>query len=41
MKSVSVVEARKKLAGLIVDLKDGPVVLLDRGRPCAALVGLN
>jgi antitoxin (DNA-binding transcriptional repressor) of toxin-antitoxin stability system len=41
MKSVSVVEAQKKLAGLMVDLKQGPVVLLQRGRPCAALVGLD
>src|SRR5262245_61309958 len=41
MKTVSVVEAQKQLTDLIGDLKEGPVVLLSKGRPCAALVGLD
>ncbi len=41
MKTVSVVEAQKQLADLVSALKEGPVVLLRRGRPCAALVGLD
>jgi antitoxin (DNA-binding transcriptional repressor) of toxin-antitoxin stability system len=41
MKSISVVEAQKQLTDLIGDLKEGPVVLLSKGRPCAALVGLD
>jgi antitoxin (DNA-binding transcriptional repressor) of toxin-antitoxin stability system len=41
MKTVSVVEAQKQLTDLIAALKEGPVVLLRRGRPCAALVGLD
>jgi antitoxin (DNA-binding transcriptional repressor) of toxin-antitoxin stability system len=41
MKTVSVVDAQKQLPGLVQALKEGPVVLLHRGRPCAALVGLD
>ena len=41
MKSISVVEAQKQLADLVGTLKDGPVLLLREGQPCAALVGLN
>ncbi len=41
MKTVSVVDAQKQLTDLIAALKEGPVVLLRKGRPCAALVGLD
>ena len=41
MKTVSVVDAQKRLTDLIGDLKEGPVVPLSKGRPCAALVGLD
>jgi antitoxin (DNA-binding transcriptional repressor) of toxin-antitoxin stability system len=41
MKTISVVDAQKQLTDLIEDLKEGPVVLLSKGRPCAALVGLD
>ena len=41
MKSISVEEAQKQLADLVGALKDGPVLLLRDGQPCAALVGLN
>jgi antitoxin (DNA-binding transcriptional repressor) of toxin-antitoxin stability system len=36
-----VAEAQKQLADLIRALKEGPVLLLRRGQPCAALVGLD
>src|SRR5262245_51945172 len=41
MKTISVVEAQKQLTDLIGALKEGPVLLLRRGQPCAALVGLD
>ncbi len=41
MKAVSVALARRKLANLIEDLEEGPVVLLQDGQPCAALIGLS
>ena len=41
MKTISVDEAQKQLTDLIGALKEGPVLLLRRGQPCAALVGLD
>ena len=41
MKTVSIVDAKEQLADLTAALKEGPVVLLRKGRPCAALVGLD
>ena len=41
MKAISVTDAQKQLADLIGALKEGPVLLLSKGQPCAALVGLN
>ncbi|MGO9463119.1 MAG: hypothetical protein ACLQIB_31735 [Isosphaeraceae bacterium] len=41
MKSVSVLEAQKQLTDLIGALKEGPVLLLHEGQPCAALVALD
>jgi antitoxin (DNA-binding transcriptional repressor) of toxin-antitoxin stability system len=41
MKTISVAEAQKQLTDLIGALKDGPVLLLLNGQPCAALVGLE
>jgi antitoxin (DNA-binding transcriptional repressor) of toxin-antitoxin stability system len=41
MKTVSVAEAKKQLTDLIGALKEGPVLLLRDGQPCAALVALD
>jgi len=41
MKTISVAEAKKQLTNLIGALKEGPVLLLREGQPCAALVGLD
>lgn len=41
MKTISVADAQKQLASLIGALKEGPVLLLRKGQPCAALVGLD
>lgn len=41
MKTISVDETQKQLIDLIGALKEGPVLLLHRGQPCAALVGLD
>jgi antitoxin (DNA-binding transcriptional repressor) of toxin-antitoxin stability system len=41
MKTISVVEAQKQLTDLIGALREGPVLLLRKGQPCAALVGLD
>jgi antitoxin (DNA-binding transcriptional repressor) of toxin-antitoxin stability system len=41
MKTISVIEAQKQLADLVGALNEGPVLLLRRGEPCAALVGLG
>lgn len=41
MKTISVIEAQKQLPDLVNALEDGPVLLLCKGQPCAALVGLN
>jgi antitoxin (DNA-binding transcriptional repressor) of toxin-antitoxin stability system len=41
MKTISVVEAQKQLPDLVAALKEGPVLLVRNGQPCAALVGLN
>ena len=41
MKTISVTEAETQLAGLVDSLREGPVLLLRKGRPCAALVGLG
>ena len=41
MKTMSVANAQKQLADLIGALKEGPVLLLSKGQPCAALVGLD
>jgi antitoxin (DNA-binding transcriptional repressor) of toxin-antitoxin stability system len=38
---MSVTDAQKQLVDLIGALKEGPVLLLSEGQPCAALVGLN
>jgi hypothetical protein len=40
-KTVSPAHAEKKLKDLIETLKEGPVVHLRNGQPCAALVGLD
>jgi antitoxin (DNA-binding transcriptional repressor) of toxin-antitoxin stability system len=41
MKTMTVDEAQKQLTDLIGALKEGPVLLLRGGQPCAALVGLD
>ncbi len=41
MKTISVADAQKQLAELITGLGKGPVLLLRKGQPCAALVGLD
>jgi antitoxin (DNA-binding transcriptional repressor) of toxin-antitoxin stability system len=41
MKTISVTAAQTQLAELIEALKEGPVLLLRKGQPCAALVGLG
>ena len=41
MKAISAVEAQKHLIELIAALREGPVLLLRNGQPCAALVGLD
>ena len=41
MKTISVVEAQKQLTDLIEDLKGGAGCPFYKGRPCAALVGLD
>jgi antitoxin (DNA-binding transcriptional repressor) of toxin-antitoxin stability system len=41
MKTMSLTEAQAQLAQLVDLLKDGPVLLLREGQPCAALVGLD
>jgi antitoxin (DNA-binding transcriptional repressor) of toxin-antitoxin stability system len=41
MKTISVAEAKNQLTDLIAALKEGPVLLLLKGQPCAALVGLD
>jgi len=41
MKTISLSEAQKQLPNLVGVLKEGPVVLLRKGQPCAALVGLS
>lgn len=41
MKTISVVEAQEQLSDLIGALNEGPVLLLDKGQPCAALVALD
>jgi antitoxin (DNA-binding transcriptional repressor) of toxin-antitoxin stability system len=41
MKTISVVDAQKQLTDLIGALQDGPVLLMHKGQPCAALVGLD
>lgn len=41
MKTISVTDAQSQLAGLVDALTEGPVLLLRKGRPCAALVGLG
>jgi antitoxin (DNA-binding transcriptional repressor) of toxin-antitoxin stability system len=41
MKTISVNDAQSQLAGLIDELNEGPVLLLRKGRPCAALIGLG
>jgi antitoxin (DNA-binding transcriptional repressor) of toxin-antitoxin stability system len=40
MQTISVDDAQKQLSELIGALKEGPVLLLREGKPCAALVGL-
>jgi prevent-host-death family protein len=41
MRKISVTDAQTRLADLVDALKEGPVLLLRKGRPCAALVGLS
>lgn len=41
MKTITVAEAQTQLAELIEALKEGPVLLVRKGQPCAALVGLE
>jgi antitoxin (DNA-binding transcriptional repressor) of toxin-antitoxin stability system len=41
MKTMSLTDAQTQLAQLVDVLKEGPVLLLRKGQPCAALVGLD
>ena len=41
MKTISLADAQARLAELVDRLAEGPVLLLHKGRPCAALVGLD
>jgi antitoxin (DNA-binding transcriptional repressor) of toxin-antitoxin stability system len=41
MKTMSLTDAQTQLPQLVDVLKDGPVLLLRKGQPCAALVGLD
>ena len=41
MKTMSLADAQTQLPELVDVLKEGPVLLLRQGRPCAALVGLD
>ena len=41
MKTISLADAQARLAELVDTLEEGPVLLLHKGRPCAALVGLD
>jgi hypothetical protein len=41
MKAISVVAAQKELQNLVGALNEGLVLLLRKGQPCAALIGLN
>jgi len=41
MKTITVVEAQKQLSDLVEALNEGPVLLLRKGQPCAALVALD
>ena len=37
MKTISLTDAKARLAELVDGLEEGPVLLLRKGRPCAAL----
>jgi len=41
MKTLSVADAQVQLTLLVDALQEGPVLLLRKGQPCAALVGLG
>jgi len=41
MKTMSLTDAQTQLVQLVDVLKEGPVLLLRKGQPCAALVGLD
>ena len=41
MKTMTVANAQTKLNELVSALSEGPVLLLRKGQPCAALVGLS
>lgn len=41
MKTISLATAQKRLIEMVDTLGEGPVLLLRRGKPCAALVGLD
>lgn len=41
MKTISLTNARDQLGELVDALEEGPVLLLRKGQPCAALVGLG
>jgi antitoxin (DNA-binding transcriptional repressor) of toxin-antitoxin stability system len=41
MKTISLTDAQTQLVELVDVLNEGPVLLLHKGQPCAALVGLG
>src|SRR6516165_4015466 len=41
MKTMSLTDAQAQLVALVDVLNEGPVLLLHKGQPCAALVGLD
>jgi len=41
MKAMSLAQAQTQLVELVNALREGPVLLLRQGQPCAALVGLG
>jgi antitoxin (DNA-binding transcriptional repressor) of toxin-antitoxin stability system len=41
MKTMSLTDAQTQLAQLVDALEEGPVLLMRKGQPCAALVGLG
>ena len=41
MKTMSLSDAQERLTKLVDSLEEGPILLLRKGQPCAALVGLT